>query len=60
MVWERNIGERWDVDKYRYQMNNRKGVEGGTRECWGHERNYFLQDTKPVDVVKVTAVCHMV
>jgi len=33
MVWERNIGERWDVDKYRYQMNNRKGVEGGTREC---------------------------
>jgi len=28
MVWERNIGERWDGDKYQYQMNNGKGEEG--------------------------------
>jgi len=33
MVWEGNIGERWDVDKYHYQMNNGKGEERGMREC---------------------------
>ena len=33
MVSERNIGGRWDVDKYRYQMNNGKGEEGEMREC---------------------------
>jgi hypothetical protein len=29
MLWERNIEERWDGDKYRYQKNNGKGEEGG-------------------------------
>jgi len=29
MVWERNIGERWAGDNYRYQMNNGKGEERG-------------------------------
>jgi hypothetical protein len=37
-----------------------ENVKEGMCEYLGHARNYFPQNTKPGDMVKLTAVWHMV